>query len=50
MGMSNIRQMFNSFSAPQMGYQPLKYYCMSCGNEHRETSCPKCGSKMIRVG
>jgi hypothetical protein len=23
---------------------------MSCGTEHRETSCPKCGSKMTRVG
>jgi hypothetical protein len=29
---------------------PLKYYCMSCGNEHKEIACPKCGSKMKRVG
>ena len=50
MGINNIRHMFNSFSAPQTGYQPLKYYCMSCGIEHRETSCPNCGSKMTRVG
>jgi hypothetical protein len=50
MGVTNIRHMFNSFSAPQTGYQPLKYYCMSCGIEHRETSCPNCGSKMTRVG
>ena len=47
---NNIRHMFNSFSAPQTEYQPLKYYCMSCGIEHRETSCPNCGSKMTRVG
>ena len=32
------------------GYNPIKYYCMSCGNEHKEVSCPKCGSKMKRVG
>ena len=28
----------------------IKYFCMSCGNEHKEVSCPKCGSKMKRVG
>lgn len=50
MGITNIRQMFSSFSAPQTRDQALKYYCMSCGTEHRETSCPKCGSKMTRVG
>lgn len=32
------------------GYFPIKYYCMSCGNEHKEIACPKCGSKMKRVG
>jgi hypothetical protein len=50
MGITNIRHIFNSFLAPQAEYQPLKYYCMSCGIEHRETSCPNCGSKMARVG
>jgi hypothetical protein len=49
MGITNIRQLFHSFSALQTGYQPLKYYCMSCGTEHKETSCPKCGSKMTKV-
>jgi hypothetical protein len=49
MGIRSIRQMFDSFSAPQMENRSLKYYCMSCGTEHRESSCPKCGSKMIRV-
>jgi hypothetical protein len=29
---------------------PLKYYCMSCGKEHREVACPNCGSKMKRAG
>ena len=28
----------------------LKYYCMNCGTPHREPACPKCGSKMKRVG
>jgi hypothetical protein len=28
----------------------LIYYCMSCGTQHREAACPKCGSKMKRVG
>jgi len=23
---------------------------MKCGNEHREIACPKCGSKMKKVG
>jgi hypothetical protein len=50
MGITNIRQMFGSFSVSQTGDETLKYYCMSCRTEHRETSCPKCGSKMTRVG
>ena len=28
----------------------LKYYCMNCGTQHSKASCPKCGSKMKRVG
>jgi hypothetical protein len=32
------------------GGTSLKYYCMSCGTEHREAACLKCGSKMKRVG
>ena len=50
MGITNIRQMFGSFSVSQTGDETLKYYCMSCGTEHREISCLKCGSKMTRVG
>jgi len=37
-------------STSMYGYNPIKYYCMSCGNEHKEIACPKCGSKMKRVG
>ena len=37
--------MFNTSSVSS-----LKYYCMACGTQHKETACPKCGSKMKRVG
>jgi hypothetical protein len=41
--------MFGSMSS-MFGDNSLKYYCMSCGTKHREAACPKCGSKMKRVG
>ncbi|MGB7956188.1 MAG: hypothetical protein WCF23_19620 [Candidatus Nitrosopolaris sp.] len=28
----------------------LNYYCMNCGTKHNRAACPKCGSKMKRVG
>ena len=28
----------------------INYYCMSCGAKHNDAACPKCGSKMKRVG
>ena len=33
-----------------IGSNKLKYYCMNCGEQHSQTACPKCGSKMKRVG
>src|SRR5947208_2249813 len=27
-----------------------KFYCLNCGYEHREYSCPRCGSKAVRTG
>jgi hypothetical protein len=33
-----------------LGETSLNYYCMSCGTKHRKNACPKCGSKMKRVG
>jgi rubrerythrin len=42
--------MFGSMSSSMFGDSSLKYYCMSCGTKHREAACPKCGSKMKRVG
>ena len=41
--------MFGSMSS-MFGDNSLNYYCMSCGTKHKEAACPKCGSKMKRVG
>ena len=50
----NIKEFFKSISfrashSPDYGHRQIKYYCMRCDNEHREISCPKCGSKMKRI-
>ena len=49
MGINGIRDLVGKF-AYSAGSHKVKYYCMICGYEHREISCPKCGSKMKRVG
>jgi hypothetical protein len=41
--------MFGSFSSA-FGGSSVNYYCMNCGTKHKEASCPRCGSKMERVG
>jgi hypothetical protein len=50
--MKGLFRSLSSTSSPSMyGYtSPLKYYCMSCGKQHKEIACPNCGSKMKRVG
>ena len=46
-GMAGIKDLFSSLSSSMSDNQrPLKYYCMSCGKEHKEIACPNCGSKM----
>jgi hypothetical protein len=43
--------MFGSMSPSSIfGDISFKYYCMSCGTQHKQAACPKCGSKMKRVG
>jgi hypothetical protein len=43
--------MFGSMSpSSTVGDSSLKYYCISCGTQHKQAACPKCGSKMKRVG
>lgn len=27
----------------------VKYFCMNCGLDHNESSCPNCGSRIKRV-
>ncbi|MGI8832306.1 MAG: hypothetical protein ACR2IS_06695 [Nitrososphaeraceae archaeon] len=54
-GVKNIKEFFKSLSASSSsstygGYRPIKYYCVSCGKEHKEIKCPNCGSKMKRAG
>ena len=52
LGRGGLRDLFGSLSSSVSDNQGklLKYYCMSCGKEHRETACPNCGSKMRRAG
>jgi hypothetical protein len=41
---------FSSSSSMFGGDTSLKYFCMSCGTQHKQSTCPKCGSKMKRAG
>jgi hypothetical protein len=52
-GIGGMKDLFGSLSSSMSRNdqsRPLKYYCMSCGKEHKEIACPNCGSKMKRVG
>jgi uncharacterized membrane protein YciS (DUF1049 family) len=40
----------NNSSSAGMGYSPIKFFCMNCGYEHKENTCPKCGSRAVRTG
>jgi hypothetical protein len=48
-GTAGIKDLFGSLSRNDQS-RSLKYYCMSCGKEHKEIACPNCGSKMKKVG
>jgi len=41
---------FNPASSRSSEYNSVRYFCMSCGHQHKEIACPKCGSKMKRIG
>ena len=48
-----LKKMGLSSSSMFGGYgsgSSLSYYCMSCGTNHNQSACPRCGSKMKRVG
>jgi hypothetical protein len=51
-GTSGVKNMFDSISSGMDSSKeiPLRYFCMSCGKEHREIACPNCGSKMKKIG
>ena len=40
----------NNSGSAGMRYSPIKFYCMNCGYEHKENTCPKCDSKTVRTG
>jgi hypothetical protein len=40
----------NNNGSTGMAYSPITLYCINCGYEHKEDSCPKCGSKAVRTG
>ena len=46
------KSMLSSRLSPQSGngvaYQPLRFSCINCGNEHDKIACPNCGSKGVR--
>ncbi|MGA7899778.1 MAG: hypothetical protein WA395_07645 [Nitrososphaeraceae archaeon] len=39
-----------SSGSAECSYSPLKFYCMNCGKEHKERTCPKCGSTAVSIG
>jgi len=58
-GMGGIKGRYKSFSSSVLGqnssnsndpYNPIKYYCLNCGKEHSQISCPDCGSKAVKAG
>ncbi len=39
-----------NFSMFNPNSNKVNYYCMACGTKHDNMMCPKCGSKMKRIG
>jgi len=48
-GISGSSSIFGG-SGYRTGNTPLNYYCINCGTRHNQSACPKCGSKMKRIG
>ena len=44
----SISSMFGSMSG--MPGSSLKYYCIICWTQHKQVSCPRCGSKIKKAG
>jgi hypothetical protein len=52
MGSLNGTSIMGGMFSPTTAYSSsaLKYYCMNCGTQHKQVACPKCRSKMRRIG
>jgi len=50
---TSTRNLFDSLSSSSdtssYNYSMIRYYCMECGNEHKDITCSICGSKMKRA-
>ena len=46
----SLLSLFNSVRGRMANNPSLKYCCINCGAQHKQISCPKCDSKMKRVG
>jgi hypothetical protein len=46
--LSNI--LFGDSQFPPNDSQSLKLVCMNCGKEHKDRTCPSCGSTAVRLG
>lgn len=51
-GIKGLYRSLSSFRREfaDMKYRQTRFYCMNCGKEHRMISCPRCGSKIKKVG
>ena len=58
-GMGGIKGKYKSLSSSGFGhsssnssnlYNAIKYYCLNCGKEHSQLTCPNCGSKAVKAG
>jgi hypothetical protein len=47
---SSFANRSSGLDAGGVGYNPIKFYCINCGYEHRNDACSKCGSKAVKVG
>ena len=45
-----ITRMGGIFGSTTAYGSSLKYYCMGCGTQHKYKACPRCDSKMTRIG
>jgi hypothetical protein len=47
---SSVANRTSGLGAEGFVHNPIKFYCINCGYEHKNDACPKCGSKAVKVG